>query len=134
MCNSSCRMSASQEKKFQAHAPMGITQNFLAYFSFYFTRLLFFPFFKIWMLHMENTLCVYYYFLLKLPERCSKTIHQKQRNVFTCYGFLKRTKEKTNIENNEKILLAFIITIVLCIVLMSLLLITDVPSSLVFIW
>ena len=82
----------------------------------------------------------------KIPSMCTATSFlnyqsyvlrqytKKQRNVFTCYGFLKRTKEKTNIENNEKILLAFIITIVLCIVLMSLLLIADVPSSLMFIW
>ena len=91
-------------------------------------------FFQDWMLHMEiPSTCILTPFF-NYQSNVLRQYTKKQRNVFTCYGSLKRTKEKTNIENNEKILLVFIITIVLCIVLMSLLLIADVSSSLLFIW
>ena len=81
-----------------------------------------------------NSLYVYSYFFLNYQRYILRQYNQKTKNVFTCYGILKRTKERTNIENNEKILSVFIITIVLCIVCMSLSLIADVSSTLLFIW
>ena len=83
---------------------MSITQNFLAYFHF--TSLAFFPspFFQDWMLHMEiPSTCILTPFF-NYQSNVLRQYTKKQRNVFTCYGSLKRTKEKTNIENNEKIL------------------------------
>ena len=103
MCSTSTRMSASQEKKFLSTRSNGyhskLSRLFLILFHLPSFLSLFFKIrcciWKIPSISMPTSFLNYQSYILRQYT-------QTQRNVFTCYGFLKRTKEKQTLKKQWK--------------------------------